>query len=88
MAFSPTDPVSAHSLWLQLRSSRRRHRRHQWRGDWKLVAATLLLLSILVLIYMIMLHNQAAEDPNYTVQKKPALQGSLMLVPWQDRKHS
>ena len=79
MAFSPTDPVSAHSLWLQLRSSSRRHRRPQWRGDWKLVAATLLLLSILVLFYMIMLHYQAAEDPNYTVQKKPVLQGSLML---------
>lgn len=79
MSFSPTDPVSAHSLWLQLRSTRRRHRRPQWRGDTKAVVVSLLLLSILALFYMIMLHNQATENPNYAVQKAPVLHDSPMF---------
>ena len=81
MAFSPNDPVSAHSLWLQLRSTRRGHRRPQWRGDWKAVLVPLLFISILSLFYTLWLHNQVTEDLNGTIQRETVLQKSLRSVP-------
>jgi len=79
MAFSPTDPVTAHSLWLQLRSTKQKHRRPRWHGDWNPVLLPLLLLSILALVYMILLPSQAFENPGQTVQKETVLNESPVL---------
>jgi hypothetical protein len=47
MAFSPTDPVLAHSLWRQLSYSRgRESRRATWRNDWAPLWVPLLLLML------------------------------------------
>ena len=79
MAFSPTDPVSAHSLWLQLRSTKRKHRRPRWRGDWTPLWVLLLLSSILALSYVIMPSNDAIERADQGAQKVTVLQESPVL---------
>jgi hypothetical protein len=86
MAFSPTDPVSAHSLWLQLLSTKRKHRRPRWRNDWMPLWVPVLLFTILALVYVMMPSvmmssndatkaEQAAEKE--TVLQKPPLFGAL-----------
>ena len=79
MAFSPTDPVSAHSLWLQLRSSKRKHRLPRWRSDWIPVWFPMLLFTILALVYMMMPSNDAIEKLEHATQKERVLQGSPLL---------
>lgn len=79
MAFSPTDPVSAHSLWLQLRSTKRKYRRPRWRSDWTPLWVLLLLLSILALSYVIMPSNDAIERADQGAQKVTVLQESPVL---------
>ena len=79
MAFSPTDPVSAHSLWLQLRSTKRKHRRPRWRGDWTPLWVLLLLSSILALSYVIMPSNDSIERAEQAAQKVTVLQESPVL---------
>jgi hypothetical protein len=79
MAFSPRDPVPAHSLWLQLRSTKRKPRRPQWRTDWKPLLASLLLLSILALFYMIMPAKQAVKNLEQAAQKETVLQETPVL---------
>lgn len=82
MALSSTDPVIARSLWLQLRSSRRKSRRPQWRSDWSPVWILLVLMSILSLSLLMMPSidvmervDQAAQ--NGTVAQQPPLLGAL-----------
>lgn len=82
MALSSTDPVIARSLWLQLRSSRRKSRRPQWRSDWTPVWILLVLMSILALSFLMMPSidvmervEQAAQ--NGAVAPQPPLFGAL-----------
>ena len=82
MALSSTDPVIARSLWLQLRSSRRKSRRPQWRSDWTPVWILLVLMSILALSLLMMPSidvmervDQAAK--NGAVSQQPPLFGAL-----------
>ena len=79
MAFSPTDPVSAHSLWLQLRSTKRKHGCVGWRSGWVPLWVPFLLLSILALFYAIMPLNQVVDNPEQAVQKETVLQASPVL---------
>ena len=74
MAFSPTDPASARSLWLQLRSTKRK-RHPRWRSDWMPVWVSLLLFSVLLIVYAIMPFNDAAEQAKHTSHKEVALPG-------------
>jgi lysylphosphatidylglycerol synthetase-like protein (DUF2156 family) len=73
MAFSPTDPVSAHSLWLQLLSSKRKHRWPRWRSGWIPVWFPLLLFTILALVY-VMQSNDAIEKVERAAQKERVLE--------------
>jgi hypothetical protein len=83
MAFSPTDPVSAHSLWLQLLSTKRKHRRPRWRNDWTPLWVPLLLFTILLaLVYAMMPLNDAIEQADQAAEmesglQKPPLFGAL-----------
>ena len=79
MAFSPTDPLSARSLWLQLRSSKRKHRRPRWRSDRSSLLVPLLLLSVLLLFYLIMPSNNLFERAEQSAQKESVLQQSPVL---------
>jgi hypothetical protein len=80
MAFSPTDPVLAHSLWLQLRSSRRRKsRRHRWRSDWTPLWIPLLLISILAFGYVIMLSIDRGESVEQSAQKETVIKEPPVL---------
>lgn len=72
MAFSPTDPTSAHSLWLQLRTTRRK-RQSPWRSDWTPLWVSLLLLSVLLIFYAIMPFDDAAEQAKRTSHKEAVL---------------
>ena len=74
MAFSPTDPVSSHTLWLQLLSSKRKHRRPRWRGDWTPLWVPVLLFTILALAYVMMPSNEAIEKAEHAAQKEKVLQ--------------
>jgi hypothetical protein len=78
MAFSPTDPVLAHSLWLQRRSSRRQPPRPRWR-DWTPLVVSILLLSILALGYVIWLSNGTFESAEQPAQKEADLQEPPVL---------
>jgi ferric-dicitrate binding protein FerR (iron transport regulator) len=60
MASSPLDPQSAHSLWLQRRSSRRAAS-PQWRSDWTPLALFLLLLGLLILLSVFLPSQEAVE---------------------------
>jgi NADH:ubiquinone oxidoreductase subunit 6 (subunit J) len=70
MAFSPTDPASAHSLWLQLRTTKRTRRR-RWRSDWTPLFVVLLFFSLLLIFYAIMPSNDAPEQANPTRDRPP-----------------
>ena len=72
MAFSPTAPASAHSLWLQLRSTKRKVH-SQLRSDWTPVWVSLLLFSVLLIFYAIIPFNDAAEQ-EHTSHKEAVLQ--------------
>lgn len=79
MAFSATDPVLAHSLWLQLRSSRRRKsRRPRWRSDLAAFWGPILLLSILAFGYMIMA-GDSFENVEQPAQNEAMLQEAPVL---------
>jgi hypothetical protein len=60
MAFSPNDPAAAHSLWLQLRRSKRKHL-SGWRSDWMPLWVVLLLFGLLIVSYAIMPSNEADQ---------------------------
>jgi hypothetical protein len=77
MAFSPTDPVSAHSLWLQLRSTKRKTTRPRWRSNWTPLWVPLLLLSVLATLYMMM--PTAFEQSEQTSPKGTVLQERPMV---------
>jgi hypothetical protein len=62
MASLSDDPQLARSLWLQLRSSRRRTRRRPWRTDW-LPAGILVLLMGILIIFSVMMPS---DDPPRT----------------------
>jgi hypothetical protein len=79
MAFSPPDPVPARSLWLQLRSTKRKARRPQSHTDWNSLWFSLLLLSILALFYMIIPPKHAVEHPEQAAQKETVLQETSVL---------
>ena len=80
MAFSPIDPVLAHSLWLQLRSSRsRKSRRHRWRSDWTPLWIPLLLISILAFGYVIMLSIDGGESVEQSAQKETGIKEPPVL---------
>jgi len=68
MAFSPIDPASAHSLWLQLRNIKRK-RRSRWRSDWTPLWVPLLLLSVLLIYYALMPSNDAVERAEQAAQE-------------------
>ena len=74
MAFSPTDPVLAHSLWLQLRSCNRRSRLGRWRSDWMPLLVPILLLSILAMGYVIMFSNGTGGTVEQSAQREAVLQ--------------
>jgi hypothetical protein len=76
MAFSP---IPAYSLWLQLRSTKRKARRPQWHTDWNPLWLPLLLLSILALFYMIKPPMQAVEHPEQAAQKETVRQVTPVL---------
>ena len=74
MAFSPTDPVSAHSLWLQLRSTKpKKHRRPRWRRDWAPLWVPFLLLIMLAILYAAMPPNDVATNAEHVLQEHPML---------------
>lgn len=77
MAFSPTDPASAHSLWLQLRTTKRK-RRCRWRSDWTPLLGLLLLFSLLLIVYALLPSHEAPEQPNQASQKETGLQSHAM----------
>ena len=77
MAFSPTDPASAHSLWLQLRHTKRAPRR-RWRGDWTPLLVVLLLFGLLLLVYVISPSNDAAEQADQMNHRETALTNRQM----------
>ena len=82
MALSSTDPVIARSLWLQLRSSRRKSRRPQWRSDWTPVWILLVLMSIFALSLLMMPPIDGMERVEQTVKneavgQQPPLFGAL-----------
>lgn len=79
MAFSPTDPVSAHSLWLQLRSTKRKHHRPRWRSDRMPIWVPLLVLGILAFFYVIMSSNDAIERAEQAAQKETVVYESPVL---------
>jgi lysylphosphatidylglycerol synthetase-like protein (DUF2156 family) len=79
MAFSPTDPVSAHSLWLQLLPSKRKHRWPRWRSGWIPVWFPLLLFTILALVYVMMQSNDAIEKAERAAQKERVLDAHPLL---------
>jgi hypothetical protein len=80
MAFSPTDPASAHSLWLQLRHSKRKCR-SRWRSDWTPLWVPLLLLSVLLILYAILPSNDAAEHAQQAAHEEGVLQSVRCMVP-------
>ena len=71
------DPDSGHSLWLQLRSTRRKPRRPQWRSDWAPVWILLLLMTFLALNSVFMPSNDAVERATQTIDRQPAVVGAL-----------
>jgi hypothetical protein len=71
------DPDSGHSLWLQLRSTRRKPQRPQWRSDWAPVWILLLLMTILALNSVFMPSNDAVERATQTIDRQPAVVGAL-----------
>lgn len=77
MAFTPTDPASAHSLWLQLRTTKRK-RRCRWRSDWTPLLGFLLLFSLLLLFYAVLSSHEVPEQPNQASSKETGLQGHVM----------
>ena len=82
MALSSTDPVIARSLWLQLRSSRRKSRRPQWRSDWTPVWVLLVLMSILALSLLMLpsidvLERVEQAAQNGAVAQQPPVFGAL-----------
>ena len=79
MAFSPTDPASAHSLWLQLRTTKRTRRR-RWRSDWTPLFVVLLFFSLLLIFYAIMPSNDAPEQANQASQQVTGLQERSMKI--------
>jgi len=79
MAFSPTDPHPAHAPGLQLRSTKRKHRRPRWRSGWTALLFPLLILSILALFYVMMPSNDAVERTDPSAQKETILQGTPVL---------
>lgn len=78
MAFSSTDPVVARSLWLQLRSTRRKSRRAQWRSDWMPVWILLALMSILALSFLMMPSIDVIEKVEQTAQTGAMSQQPLL----------
>jgi hypothetical protein len=78
MAFSPTDPVFAHSLWLQLRSPRRKTRRTQWRRDWTPLWLVFLLISMLVFFSMLFSPIDSFERAERTAQNETILQPAVV----------
>ena len=79
MAFSPTDPVLAHSLWLQLRSTQRKPRRSQWRSDWMPLWVVLLLISILAVFAMLLPPVDTFERAERAITAGATDQQSLVL---------
>ena len=79
MAFSSPDPASAYSLWLQLRTTKRK-RRHRWRSDWMPLLVVLLLFSLLLIVYVTMPPNDAPEQTNQASQQETGLQGRSMTT--------
>jgi len=79
MAFSPTDPATAHSLWLQSRSTRRKPPHGRWRNDWTAVWVPLLLLTILGICYGIMPANNAVRHAEQSAEIEPVLQDSPVV---------
>jgi cytochrome c-type biogenesis protein CcmH/NrfG len=73
MAFSPTDPASAHSLWLQLRSTKRK-RRAGWRSDWMPVWVFLLLFIVLLMFYAAMPSYDAPQQAEQAGQREILVQ--------------
>ncbi len=71
------DPDSGHSLWLQLRSTRRKPQRPQWRSDWAPVWILLLLMTILALNSVFMPSNDAVERATQTIDRQRAVVGAL-----------
>jgi hypothetical protein len=61
MAPSSTDPILAHSLWLQRRSARLRARGARWRSDWAPLGILVLLVGILTLFLFFLPSNDAVE---------------------------
>lgn len=71
------DPDSGHSLWLQLRSTRRKPQRPQWRNDWAPVWILLLLMTVLALFSIFIPSNDAVERAIQTIDRQPAVVGAL-----------
>jgi len=72
MAFSPSDPASAHSLWLQLRHTKRK-RHVGWRSEWTLLWMFFLLFCVLLLAYAFIPPDEAAQQAanHHTLQEDP-----------------
>jgi hypothetical protein len=72
MAFSATDPASAHSLWSQLRNTKRK-RRASWRSDWTPLWALLLLFSSLAVFYVMMPSHDAVKSAEPAAEQETVL---------------
>ena len=83
MASSLQDPQTAHSLWLQRRSTRktaRRDQRVQWRSDWTPVGLLLLLLGLLVLLSVLLPSHQTFDGVKQAAQNERGGSQQLPVV--------
>lgn len=83
MASSSTDPMLAHSQWLQRRSARRRVRQARWRSDWAPLVMLIVLIGIVILCSVFIPYNDAVErakEPMHNAvgqQPQPPMVGAL-----------
>ena len=61
MGPSSTDPMMAHTLWLQRRSARQGSRRARWRSDRAPLGMLILLIGLLLLLWVFMPSDEVIE---------------------------
>jgi hypothetical protein len=77
MVFSPTDPASAHSLWMQLRNTKGKIA-PRWRSDWTPLWVSVLLFSVLLICYAIMPSDDGVNHAKQASQKEIVFQQRSM----------
>jgi len=80
MAFSPSDPVSAYSLLLQLRGTRRRRYRTRWLSDWPAMWLPALLLIFLALAYLVTPLHSASDKAERLEEERAFSRSAIVSV--------